>query len=346
MANLQSQRKNEHLSLATKFWRDGSNQQVGPGFEAVRLIPGPLTDMSVAEADPSLLLFGQHFDWPFYIEAMTGGSAQGKAVNEALAKVAAETNLAMAVGSQSAALKDPTLADSYQVVRKQHPTGFLIANLGADHPIDHVRAAVDMIEANAIELHVNLGQELSMAEGDRAFFWLENLNNVIAKAPVPVIIKEVGFGMGPALLQQLAALEPAAINIGGGNGTSFHQIEQRRDRQKTAPLDLTQYGLSTVESLLAAEKANLTTPVIATGGIQSINDVLTALVLGAKTSSVAGYFLKVLMTDGPNALTQEILSWQAALPKLMTLCGAQTLADLPQQDRIYSPALQNSFDQL
>ncbi|MBS9335864.1 type 2 isopentenyl-diphosphate Delta-isomerase [Fructobacillus papyrifericola] len=340
-----SNRKNEHLSLATKLWRDQQTPVIGPSFDDVRWLPSPLKDLAVSEVHPSVQLFDQTFDWPFYIEAMTGGSEATKRVNADLATVARNTGIAMAVGSQSVALKDSQQADSFSVVRKKNPDGFLIANLGADHPIENVKAAVAMIDANAIELHVNLGQEIAMAEGDRAFYWLDNLADVIAKSPVPVIIKEVGFGMGPDLLKQLAELKPAAINLGGANGTSFAQIEQARDRQKENPIDLSAFGLSTVESLLAAEAAGIDTQVIATGGIRSAKDVVTSLMLGAKLTSSAGYFLQTLMAKGQAGLEEEVRLWQQQLPLYMTLLGAKTTADLKKAKRLYSLDLQNSQKQ-
>ncbi|SFB82934.1 isopentenyl-diphosphate delta-isomerase [Fructobacillus durionis] len=341
----QSNRKNEHLSLATKFWREGENPQVGATFDDIRWIPGTLRDISLEEVQAAVQVFDHHFDWPFYIEAMTGGSESTKRVNADLASTAAKTNIAMAVGSQSVALKDLAQADSFKIVREKNPDGFLIANLGADHPIENVRAAVDMIDANAIELHINVGQELAMAEGDRSFYWLDNLATIIAKSPVPVIIKEVGFGMGTDLLKQLDALHPAAINIGGGNGTSFAQIEQARDRKHENPLDLSSFGLSTVESLLAAEKVGVKSPIIATGGIQSAKDVTTALMLGANAVSSAGHFLDTLMRDGQAGLQAEIELWQQQLPLYMTLLGAKTPAELRAAKRLYSANLKNTMQQ-
>lgn len=346
MNSSQSNRKNEHLSLATKFWREEKNPIIGPGFDDVRWVPGPLVNQSVATVDTSVNLFRHEFKWPFYIEAMTGGSASTKRVNAELATIAANRYLAMAVGSQSVALKDSSTADSFRIVRQKNPNGFLIANLGADHPIENVRAAIDMIDANAIELHVNLAQELAMAEGDRRFYWLDNLADIIAKSPVPVIIKEVGFGMGPELIQQLSALNPAAINVGGGNGTSFAKIEQSRDRLKENPVDFSSYGLSTVESLCAAKISKTKTALIATGGIQSAKDVVTSLMLGASLTSSAGYFLKTLMASDADGLEAEIALWQQQLPLYMTLLGANQISDLKQSKRIYSEALQNSLKQL
>lgn len=336
----QAHRKDEHLSLGVNLWRQQQNLQVGATFEDIRWLPETFPEMAVADVDTHVTLFGHEFNWPFYIEAMTGGSSLTGRVNGQLATVAQQTGLAMAVGSQSIALKEPEAAATFKIARQNHPDGFLIANLGADHPIENVRKAIDMIAANAIELHVNVAQELVMSEGDRAFYWLDNLATVIAKSPVPVIIKEVGFGMSQSAFQTIKQLHPAAINIGGANGTNFAIIERRRNRQPEN-FNLDQYGLSTVESLLAAQFASNRLPLVATGGITSANDVVTSLMLGATMTSSAGYMLNILMSQGEAGLVTEIQSWQGDLPRLMTLLGARTPSELQTKPRLYSPMLHN-----
>ncbi|HBP98308.1 type 2 isopentenyl-diphosphate Delta-isomerase [Leuconostoc lactis] len=340
----QAHRKDEHLSLGVKLWRQQENNPIGATFADVRWLPATFPEMAVAEADVHTTLFNHTFDWPFYIEAMTGGSSLTGRINGQLASVAQKTGLAMAVGSQSIALKEPEAAQTFKIAREMHPDGFLIANLGADHPIAHVRDAIDMIDANAIELHVNVAQELVMAEGDRAFYWLDNLATVIAKSPVPVIIKEVGFGMSQSAFDTLKQLQPAAINVGGANGTNFAVIERRRNRQADN-FNIDQFGLSTVESLLSAQLAQNTLPVIATGGIASANDIMTSLMLGATMTSSAGYMLNTLMTHGEAGLVDEIISWQRALPRLMTLLGARHISELQSKPRLYAPNLQNFINQ-
>lgn len=340
----QAHRKDEHLSLGVKLWRQQENNPIGATFADVRWLPATFPEMVVAEADVRTTLFDQTFDWPFYIEAMTGGSSLTGRINGQLASVAKTTGLAMAIGSQSIALKEPEAAQTFKIARKNHPDGFLIANLGADHPIGHVRDAIDMIEANAIELHVNVAQELVMSEGDRAFYWLDNLATVIAKSPVPVIVKEVGFGMSQSAFETLKQLQPAAINVGGANGTNFAVIERRRNRQ-VDPFNIDQFGLSTVESLLSAKLAQNTVPLIATGGIASPNDIITSLMLGATMTSSAGYMLNTLMTQGEAGLIAEITSWQRALPRLMTLLGARHISELPAKPRLYASTLQNFITQ-
>jgi isopentenyl-diphosphate delta-isomerase len=347
MKNTESQqahRKDEHLSLGVKLWRDNDRVQVGSPFDAVRWLPNALPEIALDEVDVSTTLFNHQFEWPFYIEAMTGGSQRTHVINQQLAEIAAQTNLAMAVGSQSIALKEPEAIASFRQVRQHHPNGFLLANLGADHTIENVQRAIDMLEANAIELHINVGQELVMAEGDRHFYWLDNIANIAAKSPVPVIIKEVGFGMSQHTFQQLQLTGIAAINVGGANGTNFAMIERRRNRQQTS-VNLDDFGLSTVESLLEAQFADNRLPLIATGGLQRAHDVVTSQMIGAQLTSSAGAFLHTLVISGQDALLQQIVQWQTDLPKLYALLGARSYEDLLQAPRVYSSELHNFIQQ-
>lgn len=126
---------------------------------------------------------------------MTGGTERADKINAQLAEIAKNQHLAMAVGSQSIALKFPELAAGFSEVRKIHSSGFLFANIGAGHSLENAKRAVDMIEANALEIHVNTAQELPMDEGDREFYWLENINEIASQLEVPVVVKEVGFGI-------------------------------------------------------------------------------------------------------------------------------------------------------
>lgn len=334
-ASQQAHRKDEHLSLGVKIWRDQQRSENGAPFSAVRWVPNALPEIAVSDVDIRVQTLNHTFDWPFYIEAMTGGSPRTSVINAQLAQIAAENHLAMAVGSQSIALKEPDARESFAQVRRLHPNGFLIANLGANHPLENARRAVDMLEANALELHVNTGQELVMAEGDRDFHWLDNINDVAAKLDVPVIVKEVGFGMSQQTFAQLAQTNVAAINVGGTNGTNFAMIERRRNRVNDS-LNLDDFGFSTVESLLEASFAKTDKPLIATGGLARVHDVVTSQMLGATLTSSAGFFLETLVTHGPDALDRLIKQWQADLPKLYALLGARTGADLAQVERLYS----------
>lgn len=210
-------RKDEHLSLAIKYWREQRNKTAGLTFSDLRLIPNTLPEIALEDIKLSSNFLGASFEFPFYIEAMTGGTPRADKLNAQLAQIAKSQGLAMAVGSQSIALKYPELAAGFKNVRALHPSGFLFANLGAGHSLENAKRAVEMIEANALEIHVNTAQELPMDEGDRAFRWLDNINEISEKLEVPVIVKEVGFGMSQQTFKQLSETAVSAINI-GGNG--------------------------------------------------------------------------------------------------------------------------------
>jgi isopentenyl-diphosphate delta-isomerase len=328
-------RKDEHLSLAHKYWLEKSTSRA---FDAIRLLPNALPELELDAIDLSVDCLGQRFEKPFYIEAMTGGSEKGDAINRQLADIARNQHLAMAVGSQSIALRYPELAKGFQAVRMLNPDGFLFANIGAGHSVDEAKRAVEMIAADALELHVNVAQELAMreAEGDRAFYWLENIDKIATALDVPVIVKEVGFGMSQGTFKQLAQTAVSAINVGGSGGTNFAWIEHRRNPQG---IDLTDFGLTTVEALLEAKFSGNEKPIIATGGIRNAQDIAKSLSLGACLASSAGAILHSLMTEGQEATEALLTQWTSDLEKICLLVGSQSPAELQKTEHLYGPDL-------
>ncbi|MDR0297683.1 MAG: alpha-hydroxy-acid oxidizing protein [Streptococcaceae bacterium] len=289
-------RKDAHLSLALSYWKEKH----------------AIEDDEVVHAENAapVALFGHTFEFPFYIEAMTGGSARGDALNLQLAEIAKSLNLALAVGSQSIALHYPELEKGFRAVRAATPKGFLFANIGAGSEMSDARRAVDMIEANALEIHMNMYQELGMREdeGDRDFSeWLETIDRIAADLDVPVIAKEVGFGMPRALLEALQETHVAAINVGGRGGTDFGWIEHRRNPNG---MDFTNFGLTTLESLENARLSAITKPLIATGGISSPADIARFLSAGASLTSAAGFVLSALTNTGLEKTIETLAHWK------------------------------------
>lgn len=325
-------RKDEHLSLALSYWKNHKENfnDFFVSFEDFRFIPQTFPEMSVADTKIETNILNNTFNTPFYIEAMTGGSEKSLQINADLAQIANEHDLAMAVGSQSVALTNLDAQASFKVVREKNPDGFVIANLGADHKIENAQIAVNLLSANAIEIHVNAAQELSMAEGDRTFRWLDNINELANKLSVPVIVKEVGFGMSTSAFNMLNELPIAAVNVSGVGGTNFAWIEQRRNSSKNInnDIDLNNFGFSTIESLLSAKKVEFSHSLIASGGISCPEDVLKSYILGAKHVGVAGYFLNVLVNNNKDTLGQVIENWKTALKKYLTLLGTDSLQNL------------------
>src|SRR5690554_1787308 len=168
-------RKDDHVTLATKHY----NKEVND-FDRVRFIHHNFSDLSVKDVDISTKIDGLSLEVPFFINAMTGGSEWTKTINEKLAKVAKATNLVMASGSMSAALKDPSTLDSFLIIKQVNPNGKRIVNLQASASVEQAKQVVGWMEAHALQLHVNIAQEIIMHEGDRSFnHWLENIKSIV-----------------------------------------------------------------------------------------------------------------------------------------------------------------------
>lgn len=324
MKNIQSHRKDEHVSLAEKFYQPVASA----GFTEIKLRPNALPEMGIDDVSLQTKLAGLPIEVPFFIQAMTGGSPTTAKLNRRLATIARETGLAMAVGSQSVALKYPELADTFQVVRNENPHGLILANLGADASVAAAKKAVAMLDADVLQLHINVAQELVMPEGDRSFNYLEQIKAIQAAVSVPVVVKAVGVGMTRADALRLQSVGIRYIDVGGKGGTNFVQIENARRSEKDFAF-LTDLGLTTVESLKEVNGLGLS--VTATGGIRTPADVIKSIALGADNVGVAGYFLHQLLHHNDQEIIDLIERWKYQLRCLMVLLGVTKLADLSER---------------
>lgn len=326
-------RKDEHLSLAEKFYTPEATSQ----FDQLRFVHQSLPEMALADVDLTTTVGPLTLPVPLLIEAMTGGSPRTGKVNAQLGRIAAATHLAVASGSQSIALQDESAIATFTPLRENNPDGIVFANIGAGHTVAQAKRAVDMLAANALELHVNAAQELVMPEGDRNFDWLNGIGETVAALDVPVIVKEVGFGMARETLQRLAGVGVQYVDLGGRGGTNFIDIENFRRPQKELDY-LDGWGQSTVESLLEARAVpQLTT--IATGGVRNPLDAAKALALGANLVGAAGQVLHSLIKTDEATTTAMLLDWKTGLRTIMTLLGVRDLAELQQQKLLYSAEL-------
>lgn len=337
MESAHAHRKDEHLAITEANIRKAGTPA---NFTDLRIIHHGLPELAVADTDISVQLADFNLPVPFYIEAMTGGSLRTGQINAQLANVAKETNLAMAVGSQSITLKDPTSYASFEVVRKVNPDGFILANLGAGMNADDAKFAIDLIQANALEIHINAAQEIVMPEGDREFYWLDNLAKIVATVDVPVIVKEVGFGISQTTLKKLAAIGVKYVNVGGRGGTNFAAIENQRNHAINYDFML-DWGQTTLESLIEGQLSSTDITLFATGGINNPLDILKSQIMGAKMTGIAGHFLHTLLTEKEVGLTNEILTWQTQLHELYALVGAKNQTALTKIEYILSPELAN-----
>lgn len=326
-------RKDEHVALANAFHKEQHND-----FDDIQLVHHSLKGTDLAEVSIATQAGAFQLETPFYINAMTGGSEKTGEINRKLAIIAREVGIMMATGSNSAALKDEALWPTFRGVREENPDGILLANIGANLGLDNARSAVEHLQADGLQIHVNLPQELVMPEGDRDFSsWPQHIQEIVTGLEAPVIVKEVGFGMSRETIQQLLDLGVSYIDISGQGGTSFTQIENAR--RKKQELDyLANWGQSTVISLLEANEVAFpdSATLLASGGVRNAYDIFKALCLGAKAVGTSGTILHSLQTDGVEATINMLEQWKTQLKLLYALTGARTTADLTRKQLIVS----------
>lgn len=279
-----SKRKDEHIKFANE-------EEVGTNdFDKIILEHNSLPNLNYQEINLESDFLGFKSNYPFYINAMTGGSQKALEINKKLALIAKHFNIPIVLGSQSAAFKDPKLIETYKIVRDNYETGIIVANVSANATLEQAIKAVEMVNANALSIHINVVQELVMDEGDRDFSkWQSNIKTIVDNLTVPVIVKEVGFGMSKEVIERLKSLGVKYIDVSGKGGTNFASIERKRSVNNDFIFE--DVGISTVNSLLNGKDIDIT--LHASGGIRNALDIYKAIKLGAKNVGLSQYFLKL-----------------------------------------------------
>ena len=286
--------------------------------------------MKLSDVDTTCSFLGKKLNAPLLINAMTGGHPEVGKINGSLARVAHDFGVAMAVGSQTAGLEDPGLKDTYAVAREENPNGVLLANLSAGAPPEHAAAAVEMISADGLQLYLNVPQEIVMSEGDRDFRGvIDNIRAVVSSVGVPVIVKEVGFGISKEAAAAVYDAGVRYIDVSGQGGTNFIAVEQRRTGS-TSSGGILNWGIPTASSLLEVLSLGTSLFVIASGGLYNGVDIAKALSLGAGMAGMAGPLLKSLVEGSEDVLRNLVNSILGELRLAMLLTGA---ADLKQLQR-------------
>ncbi len=334
-------RKEDHIRINLE--EDVQFPKVTTGLERYRFVHQSLPELDLKAVNPESSVLGQRLGLPLLISSMTGGTERARIINRRLAGAAQAAGVAMGLGSQRAAIERPELADSFRV-RDVAPDILLFANLGAvqfnyGYGVDECRRAVDMLRADALILHLNALQEAVQPEGDADFSGLLKKIEAVCRAlPVPVIGKEVGWGISEQAARQLASAGVAAIDVAGAGGTSWSQVEMHRARtesQKRVAAAFIDWGIPTADAIQNVRRAAPALPVVASGGLRDGIDAAKCIALGASLCGMASPFLKAAAVS-LEATTEVIAELERELRIAMFAAGAADIA------RLQSTPLQKS----
>jgi isopentenyl-diphosphate Delta-isomerase len=334
-------RKSDHIRINLE---EDVRSSITTGLEKYHFVHQALPELNLDEINLSQTLFGKVLKAPILISSMTGGTSEAASINKVLAECAQETGIAMGLGSQRAALEHPEMAYTYQV-RQFAPDILLFANLGAiqlnySYTLEHCKRAIDMVGADALILHLNALQEALQPEGDTRFDGLINkIEAVCRQINVPVIAKEVGWGISEKAARQLANAGIAAIDVAGAGGTSWSQVEMYRnpdEHQARIAGVFRDWGIPTAESIQAVRAAAPGMVVIASGGLRDGVDLAKCLALVACLGGMAGPFLKAAAVS-PEETLKVIYEIRQELAICMFAVGVPNLAQLQQVPLLKDP---------
>jgi isopentenyl-diphosphate Delta-isomerase len=314
-------------------------------FDRVRFSPATLPEVNLEEIDLSLELLGKRITAPLMVSPMTGGIQRAGDLNRRMAAAAERAGIPFGVGSQRIALEVESRAADFRV-RDVAPTVPLFANLGAVQLVkgygpDHAQRAVEMIEADALYLHVNAMQEVVQERGDTTWKGvLKAIGKVCAafdkRGGVPVFVREVGFGIPKDQARRLIEAGVAGLDCAGGGGTSWTLLEgrvARTDTNQRLGQTFAEWGLTTAESILEVRRASKKIPLVASGGLRTGLDVAKAVALGA---TIAGMAAPVLRAAEQGEAEVDALIQSVILEIRATLfgVGAGTLARFRKRPRL------------
>lgn len=344
-----SRRKADHIEVAASGRAEAVRSTL---LEHVHLVHQALPELAVADIDLATELVGQKLAAPLVITGMTGGTAEAAQINRDLARAAAARGIALGLGSQRPMAEHPELISTYQV-RAVAPDVILFGNVGAVQAKAMGAAAVielaKRIEANAICVHLNPGQELIQAHGDRDFRGLvATIRTLIATSPLPVIVKETGCGLSPQAARALLGAGVTTVDVAGAGGTSWVAVEAVRAAEASAAAalgtELWDWGVPTAVSVVACARAGLTT--IASGGLRTGYDVARAIALGAVAGGMAVPMLRAQRAGGEAAVLDAIDRVLEAIRAVCLLTGSRTLRDLQRAPRHLGRPLAAFLDDL
>jgi isopentenyl-diphosphate delta-isomerase len=335
------QRKQDHLRIVMG---EVVSSASSTGLERYRLLHCALPELDLARIELGVTFLGRQLQAPILISGMTGGVEHGAEINRRLAVAAQAIGCAMGVGSQRVALEQPDLAPLFSV-RDVAPDILLLANFGAaqlntGYGLEQARRAIEMIGADALVLHLNPLQEALQAHGNTDWRGLlPRIADLCGALHVPVVVKEVGWGISGPVARQLADAGVAAIDVGGAGGTSWSEVERHR-----APTEVLRqvssafagWGIPTAEAVQMVRRSLPAIPLIASGGLRTGVDAAVAIALGADLAGFAAPLLRAAAASESGA--HELLSALVLELRIsMFAAGVADVRQLRQADLVTTP---------
>lgn len=331
MTNTQA-RKADHLRICLED--DVQFNRLTNGFDKYRFTHSCLPEINLEDVDLSSSFLGKKLSAPLLISSMTGGTEQAKLINYRLAEAAQNHRLAMGVGSQRIAVEKPETTSSF-AIRSLAPDALLFANLGAiqlnyTYGLEQCLRAVDILEADALILHLNPLQECIQTKGDVNFKGLlDKIHLICEQISVPVIAKEVGNGISIAMAKKLIEAGVDAIDVAGAGGTSWAKVESERaenNLQRRLGQTFADWGIPTADCLVGIREHNLEIPLIASGGLRNGLEVAKAIALGADLAGLAFPFLQAA-SESSEAIEELIQLLMSEIRTVLFCTGNSNLAD-------------------
>ncbi|MDR0372855.1 MAG: type 2 isopentenyl-diphosphate Delta-isomerase [Nitrososphaerota archaeon] len=341
MAEETGKRKVDHINICLD--EKAQAKKATAGFEDIQLIHRALPEIDRAQISLQTTFLGKKFKAPIIVGAMTGGAEEATKINSAIAEAVEKFGLGMGLGSQRAAVENKSLEKTYRIAREKAPHAFLVANIGGvqlvhGYGVKEIKRIVEIIDADAVAIHLNALQEAVQPEGQTNFKGiLVKIAEVANAIEQPVIVKETGAGISAEDAQVLEKAGVQAIDVGGVGGTSFAAVEYYRavpkgNVQHSLGEALWDWGIPTAVSLIeTAQTVKL--PLIATGGVRSGTDTAKALTLGASLASIVQPILQTAV-KGTEETEQKLQYLIEELRNVMFLLGAQKISDLPKMPAV------------
>lgn len=326
-------RKLEHIDVVLR------ERVEGPGstwFEYVFLIHQAYSEVSLNSVNLETSFLGRVLKAPVMITGMTGGASGTEKINSKLAEVAERFGIALGVGSQRAAIEDPSLERTFRVVRDYARNIPIVGNIGAHefikYDLSQISKLVEMIDADALAIHLNLTQELIQPEGTPDFNDLiTKVKLVVKELSTPIMVKEVGQGLSYEVVKKLSEVGVKLFDVAGAGGTNWVLVEKYRAQKigdklkELIAVNLVDWGIPTAASIIEARNAAPDSVIIGSGGIRSSVDAVKALRIGADLVGLAAPVLKAYYGGYLEEFLQAFIH---GIRALLALTGSKDLNEL------------------